>query len=283
MPIKKIVSNVLTFTAYPFLSRERDITNLQFKLVNKNCEELTYDSKLFFNVISNCIQSVIETFSYITMPGKLCVTMSNNSRQVLEKIITADMPIMALTGHFGNWEMLALAGRKNEITITTAAKKANNFFIQSLISTIREKIGIKTIWREKDKKNNVDQVLEALKPGCIFATLIDQDTRVKSIFSNFFGIPAKTPVTAVKIGLEKNCIFIAVFLVRQKENFEMILEEISHNNEKEIINNYQSVLEQVITKNPEQWVWFHKRWRSQDNGQVLSSAQYIDWLMKQVS
>jgi hypothetical protein len=155
--------------------------------------------------------------------------------------------------------------------------------IRSLLAGIREQYGIHTIWRSD--KGAIKQLTSQLKQGNIIAALIDQDTRVKSTFTPFFGRPAKTPSSLVALGRRHNALFISAFIFRTGwRTFSLFIEPFTDEaSEEEILNLYNARLEQYIRLYPDQWVWFHKRWRTETNGNTLSSSQYLSFLEKQLT
>jgi KDO2-lipid IV(A) lauroyltransferase len=106
--------------------------------------------------------------------------------------------------------------------------------------------------------------------------LIDQDTKVESIPVSFFGQAAKTPVSLITLGKKSNARFVSAFLFRTGWfRFTVFVEQIPDGTtEEDILRVYNERLEQYIRRYPDQWVWFHKRWRTTPQGVTLSSKEY---------
>jgi KDO2-lipid IV(A) lauroyltransferase len=110
-----------------------------------------------------------------------------------------------------------------------------------------------------------------LKSGGSVALLIDQDTKVKSTFVNFFGKPAATPVGATVLAMKTGAAIVPTY-VHLGEDWKQhmhILPEIpmtfTGDEEADIVYNTQiltNFVEDVVRKHPDQWVWMHRRWRT---------------------
>lgn len=193
----------------------------------------------------------------------------------IEEWVAADRPIVALTGHTGNWDLLAAYMIHRGIPITTIGKEARNPAAQHILARMRLGYGIETLWRSD--RRAVRRLMECLKERRVVAALIDQDTRVESHFIPFFGCPAKTPSSLISLGKRARARFVSAFLFRVGFlRYEVFAEEFPDDlGEDEILTLYNARLEALIRRFPAQWVWFHKRWRSRPDGTVLSTREYL--------
>jgi KDO2-lipid IV(A) lauroyltransferase len=148
---------------------------------------------------------------------------------------------------------------------------------------MREAYGVDTIWRSD--KSGVKRIVACFKERRVMAALIDQDTRVDSVFVPFFGTPAKTPATLIALGKRYNVRFVTAFIVRTKgTNFEIHTRELDDTQSVEgILTQYHHHLEEIVRAHPEQWVWFHKRWRSLPSGSTLSTKEYLAMLREKIA
>src|SRR5690606_9496956 len=110
------------------------------------------------------------------------------------------------------------------------------------------------------------------------ALLIDQDTKVKSRFVNFFGKPAATPVGATVLAMKTGAAIVStyVYLGDDWKQHMYILPEIpitlTRDEEHDMVANTQvltNFIENVIRQHPEQWVWMHKRWKTKPGEEVV--------------
>jgi KDO2-lipid IV(A) lauroyltransferase len=114
-------------------------------------------------------------------------------------------------------------------------------------------------------------MIKVLKSGGSLALLIDQDTKVKTVFVNFFGIQAATPVGATMMAMKTGASVVPTYVHLAEDGLQHmhILPEvpmrITENEEEDMVHNTQvltSIIEGWIRKHPDQWVWMHKRWKT---------------------
>ena len=198
----------------------------------------------------------------------------------IERWTSDSRPIIALTGHTGNWDLLAAYMIHRGIPITTIGREARAQVAQHILAEMRRGYGIETIWRSD--RRALKRLMECLRERRVIAALIDQDTRVDSAFVPFFGVTCKTPSSLVALGKRANARFVSAFLfrvgfLRYQVFAEAFPDDIS---EEEILRIYNERLETLVRRFPTQWVWFHKRWRSRPDGRVLSSRDYLESLRR---
>jgi KDO2-lipid IV(A) lauroyltransferase len=251
-------------------SRDRRIAVLQLKAFLPEKLPWTLTPRVFANagrtaLESLCLRPIIRNYKrYITC----------DSWQTVEAWIREDRPIVTLTAHTGNWDLLAGYVIARGVPLTTIGREARNPHAQTILRWIREGYGIETIWRSD--KTGLKRLIQCLKERRVVAALIDQDTKVESIPVAFFGQPAKTPVSLITLGNKFNARFVSAFLARTGWfRFTVFIEEIpDYSTEEDILRVYHERLEQFIRCYPDQWVWFHKRWRTTPQGVTLSTKEY---------
>jgi KDO2-lipid IV(A) lauroyltransferase len=201
----------------------------------------------------------------------------------VETWLKEDRPLVVLTGHFGNWDLLAAYAIARGVPITTIGREARNPGLQEALRWMRDSYGVETLWRSD--KAALKRLISCLRERRVVAALIDQDTRVESIFTPFFGRDTRTPSSLVELGKKFNARFVYAFLHRNDSaakgspSFDLITGELpDKGSTEEILTEYHRQLENLVAKSPEQWVWFHKRWRSRRDGSTLSSREYLQWL-----
>jgi Kdo2-lipid IVA lauroyltransferase/acyltransferase len=121
------------------------------------------------------------------------------------------------------------------------------------------------------------RLVKVLKSGGSVALLIDQDTKVKSRFVNFFGKPAATPVGATVLAMKTGAAIVPTYvhLGKDWQQHMHILPEIpitlTGDDEADMVSNTQRLtdfIEGVIRKYPEQWVWMHERWKTKPGEEI---------------
>jgi len=192
-----------------------------------------------------------------------------------KELMNSGRPLICLTGHIGNWDLFGALMNARGFPVTAIGREARNKTLQTVLAALRDSYGIQTIWRTGSAQGARD-ILRALKGGRWVAALIDQDTRVAGAFVPFFGIPAVTPSSLIDLALRQKAHIVSAFLVREGLGGYVAYRELpSSGTPEETLAAYHLHLEEVIRRNPEQWVWIHKRWRTLANGERLSSREYL--------
>jgi KDO2-lipid IV(A) lauroyltransferase len=181
--------------------------------------------------------------------------------------------VMFLTSHLGAFDLqitnMALRGLKPNIIGTALGDEKLN----GLLLKYRNAYGAIAIERGKESV----RLFKALKSGGSIAILIDQDTRVKSRFVNYFGKPASTPVGATVLALKSGCAVVPtyVYLDKNYKQQMVILPEIplvyTGDDEKDLIintQNFTNFTEDIVRQHPDQWVWMHERWKTKPGEEI---------------
>ncbi len=198
-----------------------------------------------------------------------------------QSLLAQKRPIVALTAHTGNWDLLGAYWASQGVPLTTIGREARNKGLQYALLTLRDRYRIKTIWRSRSA--GAKEIVNVLKSGEVIAGLLDQDTRVRSAFAPFFGRPVSVPTTLIELGMKHDAIFVSTFIFRESRGcYRIYLETFPDNaNPENIIIEFNRRLEALIRQYPDQWVWFHKRWRTLPSGERVSGRRYAgllrDW------
>jgi KDO2-lipid IV(A) lauroyltransferase len=196
--------------------------------------------------------------------GRL-VTFSG--RQNIDNALKRGKGVIILTAHFGNWEFLAAALILSGYDLSYITRPIRSRQLDVLLNQIRESVGGKPIPREALKGT-----LKCLRRNGLLGILSDIDTKVEGVFVDFFGRLAFTPRGPVSLALRTGAALVPTFIIRQKDDRhrvvaeEMLGLEITGDQEEDIRINtarFTKVIESYIRRYPEQWIWFHQRWKTQ--------------------
>ena len=181
--------------------------------------------------------------------------------------------VIFLTCHLGAFDLqitnMAMRGLNPNIIGTPLKDKRLNH----LLWNYRNLHGAVAIERGKE----TFRMIKVLKSGGSVALLIDQDTKVKSRFVNFFGMPAATPVGATVLALKTGAAVVPTYVYLGEDGFQHmhILPEIpmkvTGDDEVDMVYNTQvltTFIEGVIRQHPDQWVWMHERWKTKAGEEV---------------
>ncbi len=277
--LRSIVGWLVGYIAGLLPLRERTFAWLQLKVFLPEVSARRVTPLVF----ANAGQTLLESLNIRPILECNPKRVTCDSWDKVQEWISSPRPIVALTAHTGNWDLLAAWVIAQGVPLTTIGREARSPSAQAVLRAIREGYGIETIWRSD--RSGLKRLIACLQQRRVVAALIDQDTRVESISVPFFGSPAKTPVSLIKLGQKMNARFVTAFLFRTGwQRFSVFVEEIpDFDNEQEVLAAYNQRLEEHIRRYPSQWVWFHKRWRSPAGEETLSSRAYERMLRERIS
>ena len=187
----------------------------------------------------------------------------------LQNAIARGRGVVFVTGHIGNWELLAGAVALSYPASVVAAPIEPEE-VNDMIVGLRAGMAVRTILRGRPGASR--ELVRVFKENRILGILIDQDTDVESVFVDFMGRPAWTPTAAASMALRFGAPLLFGYIRRGENNRHTITVEgplelmRTGDDEKDIIANTAMLtkkIESCILENPEQWVWMHRRWRRQ--------------------
>ena len=194
------------------------------------------------------------------------VRLGASSRAALDNALAVGRGVIFVTGHLGNWELMAAWLAAEGYPIHTVVRASYDHRFTRLIDAGRRRRGIGTIFR--GQKGAAAAMLRVLKNGGVLGMLIDQDTDAPSIFVPFFGQQAKTPVGPAVLADRYGAPLVVGTIHRQPAGGHRI--EIERCRASGDVTSVTArltwMLEQRIRRRPSQWVWFHRRWRSAAEG-----------------
>jgi KDO2-lipid IV(A) lauroyltransferase len=184
-------------------------------------------------------------------------------QDILEKIKYEKKPVIFISGHFNNFELMAMQIEMSGIDLATIYRPLNNIFI----NVIMEKIRKKYICKKQIKKGmqGMRELLSMFKNGTSVALMIDQRVS-EGIKSNFFGTKAYTTTIPAQFVKKFNCKIVPIYIERVlginfKINVEKPIEYQKDDSLEKITQDLNLRLEKMILKNPSQWIWSHNRWK----------------------
>lgn len=238
---------------------------------------------LVARTFANAGRTVLESLNLQPLLASSSSRVSAPQWPAIESWLQDSRPLVALTGHTGNWDLLAAYTISRGVPLTTVGREAKSPAVQEILRGIRDGYGIETIWRSD--RSGVKRLLSCMRERRTVAALIDQDTYVESAYVPFFGEQARTPSALIELGQKCNARFISAFMFRTGwGRFETFIEEINSSlTTEEILTEYNQRLAELLRRFPDQWVWFHKRWRSRPSGEKLSSREYLRWLREKTN
>ena len=186
-----------------------------------------------------------------------------NGQDILERIKENNEPVIFVSGHFNNFELMAMHIERSNIDLAAIYRPLNNKFLNFIMEKIRKK----HICKNQIKKgvSGTKQLLSFFKKGSSIALMIDQRVS-QGIKSKFFGQEALTTTIPAQFQKKFHCDIVPIYIERiKKTNFKLTIHRpLKYNNDdtvQSITANLNIVLERMILKNPGQWIWSHNRWK----------------------
>ncbi len=173
-------------------------------------------------------------------------------------------PIILLTPHLGNWELIGQAFTAAGGRLCAVARPVRNPWLHRLLDGARRKQGMEII----PSKGASRRALRALRDGKALGMLIDQNTRPRrgGVFVDFFGLPVPTSRVPASLARRLDVDILCAALVRSDKGFQIELAELerppaNYRDDLELTAALLRLNEELIRRHPDQYVWNYERWR----------------------
>ena len=181
----------------------------------------------------------------------------------LIKIKNEKKPIIFISGHFANFELMSMEITKNNIPLATIYRPLNNIFLNPFMEYLRKK----NVCHNQIKKgiNGVRDAINYLKKNHSIALMIDQRVSEGELI-NFFGKPAFTTTLPAQLSIKFDINIMPVYIQRKKNNhflieFKQPISSKYFKNKIDLSEELNRTIEDMVKKNPYQWIWTHNRWK----------------------
>jgi KDO2-lipid IV(A) lauroyltransferase len=248
-------------------SKRRSITyqNIRNSFPEKNdewCEQITIESYQNLGIVL----AEMLALPSIDKDG-ISDYIKYSNIELIPEVYSRGRGLILLSGHYGNWELLAYsAGLFTGIPITIIVKPQRNKEADELLNKYRTRDGNRTISMYKAARG----IVRELASRNAIALLADQSaTYDRDVFVDFFGRPAATFEAPAALALRFRTPIIMGFAVRQPDNtYRVTLKELkfddlenSPEGIKELTRRHVAELERAIRQHPGHWAWQHRRWK----------------------
>ena len=239
------------------------------KLIENNLEQSGIVDKKNYNKIISKIYGnygrILAEYPFLKAfrNNKLNKFIEIDGLENLNKIKREKRRAVFVSGHFNNFELMALQIEKAGINLCAIYRPLNNIFLNKTMEGIRENFICKN--QIKKGRSGTRQIIENIKKGNSVALMIDQRVR-EGIKINFFGKAASTTTIPAQLIKKYKCDLVPIYIERRKNNyFKMFVSEPikigSNKSIKEITGHLNKILEKMVLKNIDQWIWTHDRWK----------------------
>ena len=184
-------------------------------------------------------------------------------QQILDELKENNERVIFVSGHFNNFELMAMQIEKSGINLAAIYRPLNNKFLNYFMEKIRKKYICKN--QIKKGSSGTRQLLSLFKKGSSIALMIDQRVS-EGILSKFFKNEALTTTIPAQFVKKFRCKVVPIYIERIKDiDFRLTVHAPIDFSEDETIDTItlklNSLLEKMILQNPGQWIWSHNRWK----------------------
>ena len=256
-----IASNLFLIFGPLFRSKEIIEKNILFAFSNADQEF----KKIIQNKMWKSYGKIFAEYVFIKYFRKINSEkfLEIKGQEILEKIKTSNDPVVFVSGHFDNFELMAMHIEKSGVDLAAIYRPLNNNFINPIMENIRKKY----ICRKQIKKgvSGTKEILKYFKSGTSLALMIDQRV-TQGIKSLLFGSEAFTTTIPAQFVKKFNCKIVPIYIERKNNDYFRleIMEPMVFDNNQSVENitlKLNQLLEKMIIRNPYQWIWSHNRWK----------------------
>jgi KDO2-lipid IV(A) lauroyltransferase len=228
-------------------------------------------------------QAAMEVVAIRSYDAELDTYVELANGEVLREVMARGKGMMFVTGHVGNWELLARRIARAGVPNAVIAKAGHDAPLNALAEEFRASGGVTTLWRENADTGRA--IIRNFRQGRALGLLIDQDTDVQGVFVPFFGRLAYTPRAVADLALRFGAPVVVGTIrrkgPRRRDGHVLDVTEIpfdpgATDREAEAIRLTAAcslALEAAIRRSPEEWVWMHERWKTRPPAEVTESQQ----------
>ena len=248
----------------PLIKSEQIINDNLQKFIGTYSEDIKQNTK--FKMWSNYGKVFVE-YLFLSKFRNNNSHIEIKGEKILEKIIKKNKPVIFVSGHFANFELMSMELTKRKLNLATIYRPLNNFFINPFMEYLRRKY----ICRNQIKKglSGVKDSINFIKNNYSIALMIDQRVSEGKKLP-FFEHMALTTTLPSQLAFKFNLDIVPIYINRKdNDNFEMeiydpikiVNKENAETTKLDFSIKLNKIIEQMISKDPGQWIWTHNRWK----------------------
>lgn len=249
------------------LERRRTLAHLAWAFEERSQTEREALARAVFEHLGCGIAEVV--CAHKIRPITDYMELDEGARLLLDDVLAKGRGVVFITGHVGNWELMARTIAASGYPVNTIGQKSYDPRLTRLLMRFRDEGRVKTLWRGEQKL--VERMVAVLRKGEIMGLLIDQDTKVPGTFVPFFGKLAWTPTAGALLARKTGAPVVLLFNHRKEDGSGyLITAEIfspidDDDLEKAVAADTAAMtsrIEDHIRAHPAEWVWMHRRWKT---------------------
>ena len=256
---RKLFSHLFSLIG-PIFKSKKIITNNLNIFSNNNS---FIDEKKIVNVMWKNYGMTFVEYVFLNHFRKQDSHLKIKNKQILLNIPQEKKPVIFISGHFANFELMSMEITKNKVPLATIYRPLNNIFLNPLMEFLRKKY----VCQNQIKKgiNGVRDCIKYIKNNYSIALMIDQRVSEGEKI-NLFGKPALTTTLPAQLSLKFALDIIPVYIERDQDNnfeieFQNRIDPKNFKSKIDLTKELNKVLEKMIVRNPNQWIWTHNRWK----------------------
>ena len=244
-----------------FRSKKLIHTNIKKAFPKNNSAEIKKLTKLMWNNYGRVFAEYmfIKDFRFEKIDSKIEII----GQEILDEIKKSNKPVVFISGHFSNFELMAMQIEKAGIELSAIYRPLNNIFLNRIMEKIRKKY----ICKNQIKKGiaGTRELIKFQRNNYSIALMIDQRVS-EGEKVNFFNQEAYTTTIPAQLAKKFNMPIVPIFIERVNDtNFKIKISEplnfLKSDSIKDITSKLNVIIEEMILKNPTQWIWSHNRWK----------------------
>ena len=244
-----------------FRSKKTIHSNIKRALPNINNDHLIKITKQMWNNYGRVFAEYI--FIKDFREGKLGSNILIEGQEIIDDIVKNKKQVIFISGHLANFELMAMHLEKSGINLSAIYRPLNNIFLNYKMEEIRKNYICK--YQIKKGLGGIKNLISLIKKNFSTALMIDQRVS-EGILSDFFNEKALTTTIPAQIVKKFNMPIVPVRIERIEDiKFKIIISnEINFaesTSVQEITDKLNKILENMVLKKPEQWIWTHNRWK----------------------
>ena len=241
--------------------RSNKIVHKNLSIFSKNISDQEKE-KIISNMWSNYGMTFVE-YIFLNNLRNEQAHIEIEGEEILEQIYKNKKQVIFISGHFANFELMSMEITKKKINLATIYRPLNNFFLNPLMEFLRRRYVCKN--QIKKGLKGVKDAIEYINKKYSVALMVDQRVSEGEKIK-FFNEDALTTTLPAQLALKYNLDLVPVFIERKKNNsFKMkVYESIKPSefeNKIEISKKINQIIENMLKKNPNQWIWTHNSWK----------------------
>jgi KDO2-lipid IV(A) lauroyltransferase len=268
LPVAQVIGSAIGYTAYAVSRQNRQLiwSHLRGAFGSRLTDRVRH--RIARGVCAHLGKTVVEWFVIDRLSSSAVRQLVDvQGLRHMEQALARGRGVIGISAHFGNWELLPMMMGAYGFKGGVLARRLRYPEYESFLVEMRRRKGMPTL-----ERGSLKDVARLLHQNQIVGMLPDQDVvSLEGVFVDFFGRPAYTPVGPAALSLMTGAAIVPCFVIRLGRRFRLVIEEPipqvrtgdRAHDILAITQAWSRVVESYIRCYPEQWVWMHRRWKTQ--------------------